>query len=197
MAATGDPLGTLARRPAQRRDAAKNRANLLDAARQVFAAQGPDAAFDEIARAAGVSRTTLYRNFATREELAAAVYEDNVLRHEEQARALAGRPDAIVTFYDSVLRSTTEHLGITRVMLGVGSEAFGNLSERTIAAFESLLGPGREAGVVRPGITVADIMLTLHMADTSTADDLERGLANNFERIARLLRMALFHLPED
>ena len=185
-----------ARRPSQRRDALKNRASLVSAARVVFAAQGPDASFDEVARQAGVSRTTLYRNFATREQLAAAVYEDNVMRHEEHARSLVGRPVGIVVFSAGVRRPTTDHLGITRVMLGVGVEEYRDLSDRTIAAFGSLLPAGREAGIVRPGVEVADIMLSLHMADTATADDRERGFADQFERIARLLRNALFRLPE-
>jgi AcrR family transcriptional regulator len=194
MVTIADDGGRPERRPVQRRDAAKNRVNLLEATREVFAQQGPDASFDEIARAAGVSRTTLYRNFATREQLAAAVFEDNVLRHEEHARSLAGRPDGIVVFYDSVLRSTAEHLGITRVMMGAGFEEYRDISDRTIAAFESLLGPGRDAGIVRPGITVADVMLTLHLADTAIGDDVARGVPTDFERISQLLRTALFDL---
>ena len=50
-------------------DSAKRR-QILDGARQVFLAQGFDAAsMGEIARAAGVSKGTLYVYFASKEEL--------------------------------------------------------------------------------------------------------------------------------
>lgn len=182
----------LAQRPRQRRDAAENRARLLDAAREVFASQGPDAPFDDIARAAGVSRTTLHRNFATREELAAAVYEDNVLLHEQEARSVLGRPDGIVALYDQVLASAVRHRGFTRILSGSDTEWFADLGSRVVTAFESLMDDGLAAGIVRPGITVEDIMITFQMADNAVVDQSRTGVLNSFDRISRLLRNALF-----
>lgn len=193
MAHTDDSR-RLARRPLQRRDAAENRARLLDAAREVFAIQGPDAPFDDIARSAGVSRTTLHRNFATREELAAAVYEDNVLLHEEQARSVLGRPDAIVTLYDHVLASTVRHRGFTRILSGRDTQWFAGLGERVVASFALLMDDGVAAGVVRPGITVEDIMITFRMADNAVVDQPTDDVAISFDRISRLLRNALFDM---
>jgi AcrR family transcriptional regulator len=63
------------RRP--RADAVRNRARLLDAARAELAAD-PDAGVEEIARRASVGVGTLYRHFATRDELVWAVYSDQV-----------------------------------------------------------------------------------------------------------------------
>ncbi|MFC5814682.1 helix-turn-helix domain-containing protein [Nonomuraea harbinensis] len=74
----------------RRRDAVRNRGRLLAAARRVFAEHGHEVALAEIARAADVSRTTLYRTFGSREELAATVYEDNIVRIEERAAELCG-----------------------------------------------------------------------------------------------------------
>lgn len=182
----------LAQRPRQRRDAAENRARLLDAAREVFASQGPDAPFDDIARSAGVSRTTLHRNFATREELAAAVYEDNVLLHEQEARSVLGQPDGIVTLYDQVLASAVRHRGFTRILSGSDTQWFAELSGRVIAAFALLMDDGIAAGIVRPGITVEDIMITFQMADNAVVDQSPAGALNSFDRISRLLRNALF-----
>lgn len=185
---------SLARRPLQRRDAAENRARLLDAAREVFAGHGPDAPLDEIARAAGVSRTTLHRNFTTREELAAAVYEDNVWLHEQQAQSLIGRADGIVTLYDHVLLSAVRHRGFTRILRGADTQWFSDLSERVVATFTLLLDDGIAAGIVRPGITIADIMITFQMADNVVVDQPVTSLQDSFDRAARLLRSALFDL---
>lgn len=61
------------RRP--RADAARNRQRIVDAAQAAFAADGGDVSLEGIARAAGVGIGTVYRNFPTREDLVAAVYQ--------------------------------------------------------------------------------------------------------------------------
>ncbi|MFD8513722.1 TetR/AcrR family transcriptional regulator [Streptomyces antimycoticus] len=55
--------------PPMRADARRNREQILRAAREVFADQGPDAPLDEIARRAGVGIATLYRRFPHRDDL--------------------------------------------------------------------------------------------------------------------------------
>ena len=57
---------------AARSDAQQNRERLLEAAGRLLA-QSPTATLADVAAAAGVSRSTLYRHFARREELIAAV----------------------------------------------------------------------------------------------------------------------------
>jgi AcrR family transcriptional regulator len=61
-----------ARRRRQRSDARQSVAAVLDAAIQVLARR-PDASMDEIARAAGVSRQTVYSHFPSRDALIDAV----------------------------------------------------------------------------------------------------------------------------
>jgi AcrR family transcriptional regulator len=56
-----------------RKDAQRNRAALLNAARTVFAEEGLDASLEGIARRAGLAIGTLYRHFPTRMELVAAI----------------------------------------------------------------------------------------------------------------------------
>ncbi|WP_457031307.1 TetR/AcrR family transcriptional regulator [Kitasatospora sp. P5_F3] len=55
--------------PRLRADASRNRARIIEAAREAFVEQGPDVPLDEIARRAGVGNATVYRNFADRREL--------------------------------------------------------------------------------------------------------------------------------
>lgn len=61
-----------------RADAQRNRDAILRAARQVFETDGIFAPADGIATTAGVGNATFYRNFPTRDDLLAAVVEDNV-----------------------------------------------------------------------------------------------------------------------
>jgi AcrR family transcriptional regulator len=63
-----------ARRRRQRSDARQSIAAVLDAAIQVLASR-PDAPMDEIARAAGVSRQTVYAHFPSRDALIDAVID--------------------------------------------------------------------------------------------------------------------------
>jgi AcrR family transcriptional regulator len=57
-----------------RADAQRNREHILEVAKQAFTRSGADASLDDIAKQAGVGPGTLYRHFATREELLKAVY---------------------------------------------------------------------------------------------------------------------------
>jgi len=63
-----------ARRRRQRSDARQSIAAVLDAAIETLASR-PDASMDEIARAAGVSRQTVYAHFPSRDTLIDAVIE--------------------------------------------------------------------------------------------------------------------------
>ncbi|HEV7712175.1 MAG TPA: helix-turn-helix domain-containing protein, partial [Asanoa sp.] len=57
-----------------RKDAERNRLRIIEAAREVFAAQGVHAPVEEIARHAGVGVGTVYRRFPDRTELVEAVF---------------------------------------------------------------------------------------------------------------------------
>ncbi|MGP2439545.1 TetR/AcrR family transcriptional regulator [Streptomyces sp. JW3] len=76
--------------------AARNRAALIAAAREIYAEHGLGAPLSAIARRAGVGQGVLYRHFPDRAAVAAAVLEENV-REVEQAAAAEG-----ATFEDAL-----------------------------------------------------------------------------------------------
>src|ERR1700731_2857830 len=80
------PSAEAARRP--RADAVRNRERVLDAAKVVFSAGGPDASLEAVARHAGVGIGTLYRPFPTRETLFEAVYRREVEQLTDLAEQL-------------------------------------------------------------------------------------------------------------
>ncbi|ROO87536.1 TetR family transcriptional regulator [Actinocorallia herbida] len=177
---------------APRRDAVRNRARLLDAARKTFAEHGLDVPLEEVARTAGVSRTTLYRNFATREELAATVFEDNVAWIEERAAELTGRPSAVVQLFDFVLDLQFAHGGIAHMLSQAGASWFSSLAGRTAAAFVPLLEAGRAEGVVRPDVFVCDVILAYQMAEGAMHDAEGDAGEENRKRIRAMLHRSLF-----
>src|SRR5207249_626796 len=77
----------------QRADAARNRKRLLEAAQTLFRERGLDVSVSEIAEAAGVGRGTLFRNFASKEDLIAAVVAERMHDACEIGRALLSAPD--------------------------------------------------------------------------------------------------------
>jgi AcrR family transcriptional regulator len=77
--------------PRERADAARNRARVLAAAERLFAARGVDAvSMDDVARAAGVGKGTLYRRFKDKSGLAAALLSER--ETELQTKMLSGPP---------------------------------------------------------------------------------------------------------
>lgn len=70
--------------PRERSDAARNRQRILDAAERLFAERGPDSvSMDDIARAAGVGKGTLFRRFGDRANLARSVLSSHEAAFQE------------------------------------------------------------------------------------------------------------------
>lgn len=77
--------------PAERADAARNRARILTAAESLFASRGVrHVSMDDVALAAGVGKGTLYRRFGDKAGLGAAVLDAR--ERDLQAAMLSGPP---------------------------------------------------------------------------------------------------------
>jgi AcrR family transcriptional regulator len=72
----------------ERADAARNRARVLDAAARLLAADPAGTTMEQIARAAGVGKGTLYRRYPDRTAIAVALLDEH--ERDLQARLLAG-----------------------------------------------------------------------------------------------------------
>ncbi|MCG8925915.1 TetR/AcrR family transcriptional regulator [Lentzea sp. CC55] len=104
--------------PRERADAARNRAKVLAAAEKLFA--GKDArqvTMDEIARAAGVGRATLYRRYPDPSSVAAALLDEHERRLQQQL--LTGPPplgpgapaaERLAAFYAAMTDLLERHL---------------------------------------------------------------------------------------
>jgi AcrR family transcriptional regulator len=101
----------------ERADAARNRARILDAARSLFAARGVgEVTLEEVARAAGVGKATLFRRFGDRGALFLALLDEH--ERELQDAILRGAPplgpgapprERLLAFLDALLRLSLEH----------------------------------------------------------------------------------------
>jgi AcrR family transcriptional regulator len=83
---SGDPAsaGRAEEGRAERKDAAENRARIVETARALFAERGvANVHMAEIAQAANVGKGTLYRRFANKAELYQALMHDQLQRHQD------------------------------------------------------------------------------------------------------------------
>src|ERR1700694_2501674 len=159
------PSAEAARRP--RADAVRNRERVLEAAKAVFSAGGPDASLEAVARRAGVGIGTLYRHFPTREALFEAVYRREVQQVSELAEALKSeaRPvDALRRW----LRSNVEFVATKKGMSAALALAVHSQSELTAYSFDRLTKAGGAlldravaAGEIRSDISPEDLLRAL------------------------------------
>ncbi len=106
--------------PVERADAARNRRKVLDAAAELFATRDPrGVTMDDIAKAAGVGRGTLYRRYPDRGAIAAAlldeherVLQEEILRGDPPLGPGAPPADRLAAFYAAMaeLLATHSHL---------------------------------------------------------------------------------------
>lgn len=154
-----------AKRP--RADALRNRERLLEAAKAVFSAGGPNASLEAVARRAGVGIGTLYRHFPTREALFEAVYRREV-RHLADLAEQLGAEGAPVDALRRWMRSNVEFVATKKGMsaaLALTANASPDLSAYTFdsmtRALGALLRRAAEAGEIRADISPEDLFRTL------------------------------------
>jgi AcrR family transcriptional regulator len=149
-----------------RRDAARNREAILEAARDLFGA-GRDVPMYEIGRRAGVGQATLYRHFPDRSSLVAAIAREHIERIE--AIAAAGEDDdrAILV----VLEASAEMLVCIHDLIGILradttlAPILDELRRRMLAVLSSTLERSRGGDLVRAELDAEDLMLVLRMVN--------------------------------
>ncbi len=160
----GEPEKTARR---TRADVLRNRERLLEAAKAVFSAGGPNASLEAVARCAGVGIGTLYRHFPTREALFEAVYR----REVEHLADLAGQLGTEAAPVDALrcwMRANVEFVATKKGMsaaLTLAAKASPDLSAYTFESLSravgTLLRRAVEAGEVRADVSPEDLLRTL------------------------------------
>ena len=151
--------GVRAAEPALRRDAARNRAKILVAARVVFGESGVDVCVETIAHRAGVGVGTLYRRFPTKELLIQAVVDEvlrDVLSAANAALANESPANGFAEFIRAVGWLQFEHAGcLTRLWNG----STGDLRDEIETAIRALLSRAQWEGAVRRDLVYEDVIV--------------------------------------
>jgi len=150
-----------------RSDAVRNRERLLDAAKAVFYAGGPDASLEAVARQAGVGIGTLYRHFPTREDLFEAVYRrevEHLAELAEQLKAEAGPAEALRRWMRSNVEFVATKKGMSTALALAAhrpSELIAFSFDRLSRAVGALLERAVAAGEIRGDVSAEDLLRAL------------------------------------
>ncbi len=147
-----------------RADAERNRRRLLDAAQAAFCERGLEVGVAEIAERAGVGRGTLFRNFASKEELIAAIVvermHDAALRGTELLDA-EDPLDGLFGFLEEIVGRQQLDRALFDAVAGtwLANEDIRAGHAEIVGVLERLVNRAQEAGGVRADIGAMDVLM--------------------------------------
>jgi AcrR family transcriptional regulator len=151
----------------KRSDGRRNRDAILAAALEALT-ESPDASLNAIAKRAGVANATLYRHFATREELVLATYQHELQRLIDAAASLLQEQapiDALGSWVERLARYAVTKHGLADALRKATSPGRDLSSTETydaiVAALDRLLQANLSAGTLRQGLDADDVILAL------------------------------------
>ena len=154
-----------------RKDAERNRERVLAAARDLFAVKGMEATLNDVAHHANVGVGTVYRRFATKDELVEAIFEDGI----DQAACLAETAlqhedswDGFVWFVEHLCELVATDRGLREM---VYSKAYGGYRvecarSRMHPLVSKLVERARNDGHLRPDVEASDMPIVGMLAGT-------------------------------
>ncbi|HEY6311600.1 MAG TPA: helix-turn-helix domain-containing protein [Streptosporangiaceae bacterium] len=193
------PFRSLSPQSARGRQAEARRNDLvvLEAARDVFTAQGAAAPISAVAERAGVGMGTLYRRYGSKTELlqqlcvlamqqtlAAA---DEALQAADPWTGLAGYVRACVELRAGALASLAGQIETTAEMLGT--------ARRSMARTQDIVARAHRDGSLRADVTALDITWLIEQFSRRLPDPVDPDEERNVR--ARLLAIALDGLRAD
>jgi AcrR family transcriptional regulator len=178
----------LAKRP-KRADALRNYEKLVAAAREAFTEADRSAALEDIARRAGVGIGTLYRNFPTRTDLLQAVYVEEVEALARSADELSDLEpwDALTAWLRRFVGYVATKQALAEELFAVTEPerqaVFAGCREMLYGAGEPLLRRAQDEGIVRPDVTIEEVVRLV--------GGIAKIPADNPEDVQRVLAVAL------
>lgn len=176
-------------KPALRRDAQLHRETLLRAAVDLFGREGFDVPLENIADLAGVSRTTLFRNFPDRESLAAVVLQVYLDELAAQVAQWRDRNDAFFLAVRALAAQTIARSGFQKIVpIHHHAPAFGAQARRGIEKIlAEPLARAKTAGLIRSDFGIGDVQLLTMMAAAGGLEDPNNDVQCGIEKALQLL----------
>ena len=164
----GDIPTTTAEPRAKRADAVRNRARIVEAAKETFAERGLETQMEDVAKRAGVGVGTLYRHFPTKDALVRALIVDKMERLADAVKeALEADGDPWETFSGALWHGAEQQLRdrtLAQVLAQQPQSAWRTAAEKETqlgARMAEALERAQRAGAVRADARPEDIPLVM------------------------------------
>jgi AcrR family transcriptional regulator len=150
-----------------RADAVRNRIIILEAAEAVLARDGLDASMRSIALEAGVGIGTLYRHFATQEDLYRAIMQRRLAVLIDQGREIdreAELGDGFFRFLTLIVINATRSKALADALSDAGldpKDGLAQIGTEMRAQIEALLLRSQSDGVVRRDVELPEMLSLL------------------------------------
>jgi AcrR family transcriptional regulator len=175
--------------PRRRADAERNIARVVSAARESLSSD-PNASIDDIAKAAGVGRMTLYGHFRTRAELVEAALVDALRAGEKALSAVdltGDAQDALTRLLDSSWSLVAESTALLTAAQGtLPAGRIRKLHAAPAQRVEELIRRGQDEGVFRTDMPIAWLVSVVHYVLQGAAEE-NRAKRLKTEVVARVV----------
>ena len=147
-----------------RKDAARNRERILEAARDLFQQRGLSASLNDIARHAGVGVATVYRHFPDKDQLVEGLFEQRIEELVTRMEQAVADPDpwrGLTSFIRDSTAMQADDRGIKDLLTGghVGLERISRVRNRLMPMGEELIARAHASGRLRADIGTTDLSL--------------------------------------
>ncbi len=161
-----------------RADAERNRAAIVAAARRLLAEHGLAISLEDVAAEAGVGSATLYRRFASRDELASVVLEQQMADYADRTEADLARSredpwGALEAHTRYVVECQVTDRAFAEVIASpdLGTAVLREHLGRTHRASKVIVHHAVAAGVVRPDLHPSDLLMLVRSVNGLIAAD--------------------------
>ncbi|MEH0156386.1 TetR/AcrR family transcriptional regulator [Limibacter armeniacum] len=168
-----------------RSDASANRQAIILAARNAFIERGTEVSLTDIAKEAGVSRATLYRNFPDMETIVMEVFQYNLDILEERANTIEGEKDRFFKLLEVIIEQQTDFQWLASRLSHIDE----SIIQRIYTIFEQPVQEAKVSGCIREDFQLTeDLPLLLMMTSGALLlhDDTEKSF-----RVKRALTLIL------
>ncbi|ORA98873.1 TetR family transcriptional regulator [Mycolicibacter minnesotensis] len=154
-----------------RRDAARNRQRILESARELFATRGLEPNLNDVAHHAGVGVGTVYRRFASKDELLEAIFEDGLNQLTGLAESALRQPhswEGLASYVEQMCEILATDRGLREIAFSkcYGGDRVIAAQERLVPVLKELVERARADGHLRPEVSSTDMPILGLLAGT-------------------------------
>lgn len=152
-----------------RADARRNLELILQAAGECFAERGLEASVADVAGRAGVGTATIFRRFATKDDLIDAVIRSRLEQMREHVREAAEAPDGLAALRRLLVNVVATQLQDKGFVDSVGKGRFAavpgyaELRDELIGLIGTIVARAQAAGELREDLAANDVPVLMHM----------------------------------